>query len=468
MLNTRKLKADSFAALIAQGLAFGCSVIMTLVVPKILGVESFGYWQLFIFYSSYLSYFQFGLVDGIYLKNGGKYREEIDGAFISAQFRLFLIYQIGVSIVMAVSTFIFVSGNERTYVLLAESVYLVISNSCFFWGYLLQAINETRKFSYSIMLDRILFMVPLLICSIMRINDFRLYVALFILARLISLVYIVYNVREYLHVASLGVKDVLKDSLVEMKNGLVLSTANICSMLILGCARFVIDGKWGIEEFGQLSLSLSIVNFAITFITQVSMVLFPAIRQLNKADATAFFSRLRNAALGLFPLGYLLYFPLRYFVVIWLPQYASAATYLLYLMPICVLEAQTNLVYITYYKVFNKQMELLETNILALLMGAGGSFLGAFLFNDVRMTVVLSLAGIITRYIASDYLVVKDLRVGNNLAFIASILMAVLFIIVGSYKSVVFSLFVCIICLVSYYMVYLYNIKRNDQTVKGI
>ena len=62
MLNLKKLKLDSFAALGAQGLAFMCSVIMTLIIPKILGVESFGYWQLFIFYSSYVSYFQIGLV----------------------------------------------------------------------------------------------------------------------------------------------------------------------------------------------------------------------------------------------------------------------------------------------------------------------------------------------------------------------------------------------------------------------
>ena len=455
MLNTKKLRLDSLAALGAQGLALLCSMIMTLIIPKILGVESFGYWQLFIFYSSYVSYFQIGLVDGVYLRNGGKYRDEIDGAFINAQFRFFLAYQVAFSLIIIVITLCTVSDANRSYVLMAESAYLVISNACYFWGYLLQAINETRKFSYSLAFDRLAFLAPLLLCAAMKIDDFRVYVALFLCARFISLIYVLYNVKELLSTVPKKMSSVLKGSLLEMKNGLILSTANICSMLILGCARFVIDWRWGIEEFGQLSLSLSMVNFAITFITQISMVLFPAVRQLEKKDAKFFFFKVRLLSLGLLPVGYLLYYPLRAFVVAWLPQYSSAAQYLLFLIPICVLEAQTNLVYITYYKVFNRQLELLLINLLALAIGAAGSFVGAFVFENIELTVALSLVGIMARYIVSDFVVAKDLKLGNRASLAASISLAVLFIIIGSSFSTLLSCAITVVVLVIYYAIYM-------------
>lgn len=455
MINLKKLKLDSFAALGAQGLAFICSVIMTLIIPKILGVESFGYWQLFIFYSSYVSYFQIGMVDGIYLHNGGKFRDEIDGSFINAQFKFFLSYQVIFSLIILILTFITVSDADRLYVLMAESVYLVISNVCYFWGYLLQAINETRKFSYSLMLDRLAFLIPLFLCSALKVDNFRVYVALFLSARFISLIYILYNVKELLRTHPKKMSSILRRSLLEMKSGLILSTANICSMLILGCARFVIDGRWGIEEFGQLSLSLSMVNFAITFITQISMVLFPAVRQLEKNDAKLFFSKIRLVSLGLLPLGYLLFYPLRGFIVAWLPQYSSAAQYLLYLVPICVLEAQVNLVYITYYKVYNKQLELLFINLFALAIGASGSFVGAFVFESMELTVAFSLAGILARYIVSDLVFAKDLKLGHSISFAMSILLAVSFVIIGSAFSTFLSCVITVVFLVIYYATFI-------------
>ena len=55
----------------AQTVSIILSVLMSLLVPKMLGVEDFSYWQLFLFYLSYVGFFHFGITDGVYLKNGG-------------------------------------------------------------------------------------------------------------------------------------------------------------------------------------------------------------------------------------------------------------------------------------------------------------------------------------------------------------------------------------------------------------
>ena len=59
---------------------------MSLVVPKILGVEEFAYWQLFLLYISYVALFHLGLNDGVYLVNGGKTYDEMDRGSSRASF----------------------------------------------------------------------------------------------------------------------------------------------------------------------------------------------------------------------------------------------------------------------------------------------------------------------------------------------------------------------------------------------
>ena len=54
----------------AQILVLLISVARALLVPKILPVEGFGYWEIYLLYTSYVGIFALGDVDGIYLKYG--------------------------------------------------------------------------------------------------------------------------------------------------------------------------------------------------------------------------------------------------------------------------------------------------------------------------------------------------------------------------------------------------------------
>lgn len=59
-------------------IAFLISALVTFIVPKVLGVENYSYFQLYLFYVSYTGFLHFGWADGIYLRYGGKYYEELD------------------------------------------------------------------------------------------------------------------------------------------------------------------------------------------------------------------------------------------------------------------------------------------------------------------------------------------------------------------------------------------------------
>ena len=60
------LKQNMLFAYFAQGTILVSSILLTLVLPKVLGVEEFGYWQLLIMYVNYLGIAYLGLNDGLY------------------------------------------------------------------------------------------------------------------------------------------------------------------------------------------------------------------------------------------------------------------------------------------------------------------------------------------------------------------------------------------------------------------
>ena len=64
-------------ALITQALILVCSLVTSLIVPKYMGTEQFGYWQIYYFYLNYINLITFGYNDGLVLKYGGKSRDEL-------------------------------------------------------------------------------------------------------------------------------------------------------------------------------------------------------------------------------------------------------------------------------------------------------------------------------------------------------------------------------------------------------
>ena len=91
---TQKFKNNIIYAFLAQGISLCVSLLISLVVPKFLSIEDFAYWQLFIFYTNYVSISQLGIVDGLYLKLGGSNFEELDYVKIGSIYKGFALWQI--------------------------------------------------------------------------------------------------------------------------------------------------------------------------------------------------------------------------------------------------------------------------------------------------------------------------------------------------------------------------------------
>jgi O-antigen/teichoic acid export membrane protein len=410
-LNYRHLISNLTIAVLAQGVSMIISLLTSLVAPKFLGVTEYGYWQLFIFYSGYVGLFLFGLNDGYYLVHGGETREAIDKHLYTSELFFSLISQILISLLLLVGLNFFHFEYDRTFVIACVAIYLIFNNLSGFIGYAFQAMNETKLFSYATVLEKLVFCVPLVVLLILGCGDFRPYVLAYIIGKIGNFIYCLYKSRDLIAFGHYSLRDCALVSFSSIRVGIKLTIANIASLLIVGIARFSVDMTWGVEAFGALSISLSIVSFFITFISQASMVLFPALRQTDSAEQKNTFVNLRKVLTLFLPLSYLVGIPVAKLLGMWLPQYQTAMHYLVLLMPMFVYEAKMDLNCTTFLKVLREEDKLLRINIAVVVLSAVATFINInFLASLDAISIGITLC-VIARNVIAEHVVSKSFQV---------------------------------------------------------
>ena len=134
MNKIKAFKTNLIYALIAQTISLLLSLIISFIVPKFLGVEEFGYWQLFVFYSSYVNIAQLGISDGLYLRLGGENYKDLDFEVIGSQFKIFVIGQVIISGVILLISTLFIDNIQRKYILIAVAIYLFLYNNDIYYS----------------------------------------------------------------------------------------------------------------------------------------------------------------------------------------------------------------------------------------------------------------------------------------------------------------------------------------------
>lgn len=363
------LKRDLVYTFAAQGMNILLNLVLTLLVPKILGVEDYSYWQLFIFYSIYVGFFHFGLNDGIYLKYGGKDYDEVNYRLIGGQFGILIITQVILATILAILINVYIIDDRRKSILLFTLFNMFEANLVSFITYMFQATCRIVKFVKIIVLEKLSLLILLLILLVFRIDNFYYYIYIYLISKTISLCYSFKVASRIMgFIQELKEKDVLNEAWKNYISGSKLLFATLSSLLLIGVTRYAIDYQWGIIAFGKFSLALSMMNFMLLFISQVGIVLFPFLRKLSKSEVRMFYLLFDRLLSALLYFALCLYYPLYLFISSWLPQYQESLIYLASLLPICVFDGKVQMLFIPCLKNYRKESLLLGINIFSLFL----------------------------------------------------------------------------------------------------
>ena len=141
----KEVKKFSYA-LFSNGMAFVASAVITLIAPRFMSVESYGYFQLYIFYLTYIGLTCLGWIDGIVLRYGGEYYDNLNKKCFSRQFQLFFLSQIIIGLGFSLLAYLFIQDVNKEIVCILFGIAIFLSIPCQFFRYLLQAVNRIEDY----------------------------------------------------------------------------------------------------------------------------------------------------------------------------------------------------------------------------------------------------------------------------------------------------------------------------------
>ena len=385
------LKRNFSYAFAAQGVALAVGCITNLILPRVLGAEDFSWWQLFTFYATYIPCLALGINDGVYLRYGGKDKSQLDPAALRSQFWVGAAFQLVLAAALGALLGLAVADPQRRAVLLGALAYFWLYSCHNHLGYLFQARGETDVYSRSVIWSKGAYLAGqclLLGAGTAGVADLM---ALYIGSAGLGFLYLWARIRGEFRGAGLRFALGAAECRRSAGAGISLMVSNLCAMLVLGVGRQVVDLRWGVLAFGQISFSLTLINFGLTFLSQVSMVLFPALRRVSGDQQAACCRRLEEGLYLLLPWIYVLALPGRALLEWWLPEYRQSLAWLPLVLPICYFDCKMNLLGNTFLKVLNRQTQLLKINLATILASLALSAAGAWVL-DSMVWVVLGMA----------------------------------------------------------------------------
>ncbi|MBO0473568.1 hypothetical protein IGL98_002631 [Enterococcus sp. DIV0840] len=440
------------------------SILLNLFVPKLLGVREYGYWQLYVFYSSYVGFFHLGWIDGIYLKIGGEEYKDLDKRDLGSQFWYLAIFECIVSsLVIIWALFFMPPGNKMVIILLTAIVSLVTIAKTFIL-YIFQSTNRIKEYAQLSRSDRYLYIMLIGGYFLLGGRNFFWLIVMDILSRLIMTIWGMYRIRDMLSLKLVSLKKILPEILDNINIGSKLMLSSVASMLIIGTIRFFVEKKWTIETFGKLSFTLSISNMFLTFVNAVGVVMFPLLRRTNQQKLPALFVTLRDLFVPITYAILLFYVPAKSVLSLWLPDYAESLRFMGILFPIIIYEGRMSLLINTYLKTLRKEKTILFVNVTTLSLSLILSIIIIFGLGNLTWAVGLILVSLAFRCNFAEFFLCKSMNIHIEKSMIFETLLTILFILSnlffgGSFVSTaVYSL-----C----YLIYLlFNYKKIIRSFK--
>ncbi|WP_179234175.1 lipopolysaccharide biosynthesis protein [Heyndrickxia coagulans] len=440
------------------------STTVILIIPKIIGVTEYGYWQLYLFYSSYVGFLHLGWNDGVYLRYGGEKYESLNKKLFFSQFWILASFQflIGLIIFFISNSF---SISEKIFIIQMVSVCMVIVNIRCYLVYILQCTNRIKEYATITLMERILYILLILILIVCGINNYKIMIVADLIGKFLSLLYSIYCCKDIVIKKVENFSLDIHETFTNINVGSKLMFSNIANMLVIGIVRFGIEHEWDVKTFGKISLTLSISNMLMIFVSAVGIIMFPILRRTGNSRLAFIYKTVRLPFSSLLLLLLILYYPINTILRFWLPTYSDSLKFMIILFPICVYEGKMSLLINTYLKTLRKEKSILFINLLTVLLSIILTTVFAVLFKSLTLTVITIVVLLTFRCMLAELLLTKLLSINLKKVLLEEMLLTVIYIYTGWYLN---PLLACAIYLASYIVYLFVNKKEILSSIKDI
>ena len=454
----KKRKRNSFAhntgySIASQLLSLAISFIMGFLLPRYLDEYQYAYKQVFALYIGYLGVLHFGLLDGIMLRYAQYDYDELDKPRLRSQFCILLTGTTLICVYCCFVAALVLSGVARQLVILI-AVSAITKNVFTYTSYAYQITNQIGRYSLLVIAQRITYAVIIVSLLFFRVGTYTWYCIAELCGDLVGILIGCCLNRQLFFGRTLPPRPALAEAWKNVSSGFFLMVANFSSILLVGSARMVIQWRWDDLVFGKTSFSFVLTSLFLTFVSAISVVLFPSLKRMDADDLPKLYYKIRTAFSPILFTLLIGFFPLCLILRMWLPKYTDSLYYLAFLLPLIVFTSKAGLLTDNYLKAYRKERLMLLINLATIVLGICMFLLCAYVADNLILLLLAVVLAVMVRSVLSEIAVMKVIGKVRITEFFLDFLMTAAFIASAHFFRLWVGCLVYAGCLILYLFVY--------------
>ncbi len=358
-------KSTSFGIIytvFSQGVLGAMSILTSIVLPKIMGPDQYGYFQKFAFYLMYINMLGIGFNDGITLIYAGKNNSDIPIMELRSAIRIHVIYSVVLSVFYSFITIIFFQKDMLLIsVMLGLNVFPVIM-FCTFSGVFL-AENKGWLYNTYNMVQRALFCTLILALIFLKKCYYEYIITANTIANWVILFVSAYKCKDYIIGSRSSWASGFKEYRKLCASGIMIALSVSFMGLIPTLGRVIIEFNDSITNYGIYSFYISLLSIVLTFTNAIGIVAFPMLRNTNKNKLEQSYSYLEQVYRILAGSIYLFYPAIVLIIDNYMSKYSAGLVYVVFLIAICYPIGKIQMFIAPLYKTFRLEKRLFIINI---------------------------------------------------------------------------------------------------------
>lgn len=449
-------------SVIVQLVSLSVSFILNFAIPKYIDEFQYSYWQSFVLYLGYVGILHFGMLDGIVLRYSQYDYIELDKKKLRSQFIILLL---SACLIASIGIFyaLLLCSNVVRNIIIFVCLGIITKLVFAYNSYSFQITNRINKYAILILFQRICYGFLVVTLLVLKVNRFEWYCIADLAGDIIGIIVASFYNRGLYFGSLPSFKDSVKEWKTNVASGILLMLANWSAILLLSSAKLIVQWRWDTIVFGKVAFSFSVSNLFLTFVTAISIVLFPALKRMDKDKLPEIYHKIRGVLSPVLLYSLVLYYPGCEIIKRILPKYADSLVYLGILLPIIIYTAKVNLLTNNYLKAYRKEKKMLLINLFSVLVAFGLFYISAYVFNSLTYVLLCIVFSVAMNSVLSEIVVMKIINSKYYRDFFAEILLTITFVVVTALLPTIYAMLLYVLGLVLYSLVF----KKNTiQIIK--
>ena len=402
----KSITKNVFFSILAQAISLIASFIIGFLVPKFIPELEYSYWQTYTLYVGYTGIMHLGLLDGLVLRYSKYNYDELSKPHVRSQFQIVLAFTsvCGIATVLITSAF---TRGIPLYIVGLVSVGMVTKNILTYTTYTFQCTNRIKYYASLIIIQRMTYSLIIVFLLLAKVGNFYWYCIADLVGDMVAFSVGALKNKGMYFGKALPIKECLFEVRANISCGVLLLISNLAAGLIVSGAKMMIQWHWDTLLFGKIAFAFSVSNLFLTFVTAISVVLFPSLKRMQEEELPELYGKIRSAISPLLMAVMLLYFPVCKILQLWLPKYSASLVYLGILLPIIVFSSQVSLLTNNYLKAYRKERLMLVINVVFVAVGMVLFYLSAYVLDNLELLLYCVVLIIMVRSVISEVVVGK-------------------------------------------------------------